>query len=131
MRISLRQAVEGFDVSRPTLTKALKSGKISGEKDTSGAWFIDPSELVRIYKPRSKTEQDEHAREHVHEHRSLSHDYNYMKGKVEALEEQINDLKAQRDRSEERAAQSDARLYGLLEDMRGPRRSWWQRLRGR
>lgn len=130
MKISLRQAVERFNVSRPTLTKALKSGKISGEKDDSGAWSVEPSELARLYEPRLTAEQPEHGKEHVHEHRSSSHDYSYMKGKVEALEEQIEDLKAQRDRAEARASQSDARLYGLLEDMRGHKRSWWQRLRG-
>lgn len=42
-----------FDVSRPTLSKALKSGKISGVRDGKGQWSIDPAELSRLYRPRS------------------------------------------------------------------------------
>lgn len=52
-KISLREAVKHFDVSRPTLQKALKSGKISGVQDGKGAWTIDPSELARVYHPRT------------------------------------------------------------------------------
>lgn len=32
-----------------TITRAIKSGKISAKKDTSGAWRIDPSELHRVF----------------------------------------------------------------------------------
>lgn len=52
-KISLREAVKHFDVSRPTLQKALKNGKISGSQDGQGHWIIDPSELARVYQPRS------------------------------------------------------------------------------
>lgn len=52
-KLSLRKASEQFDVSRPTLSKALKSGKISGEQDASGQWLVDVSELARVYKVRA------------------------------------------------------------------------------
>ena len=48
-KLSIREAVKHFDVSRPTLQKALKSGKISGVQDGQGTWTIDPSEMARIY----------------------------------------------------------------------------------
>lgn len=51
-KLSLRQAAEQFDVSRPTLSKALKSGKVSGEQDESGTWRVDTSELTRVYSRR-------------------------------------------------------------------------------
>ena len=50
--LSIREAVKHFDVSRPTLANDLKKGKVSGVKDGQGAWSIDHSELVRVYKPR-------------------------------------------------------------------------------
>ena len=53
-KMSLREAVKHFDVSRPTLQKALKSGKISGSQDGNGHWTIDPAELARIYRPRTE-----------------------------------------------------------------------------
>ena len=37
-KLSVREAAKRFDVSRPTLVKHLKSGKISGEALTGGAW---------------------------------------------------------------------------------------------
>lgn len=55
-KISLREAVKHFDVSRPTLQKALKIGKISGQQDDLGHWLIDPSELARVYAPRGSQE---------------------------------------------------------------------------
>lgn len=53
VKISAREAVKRFDVSRPTLTKALNSGKLSGVKDGNDQWEIDTAELVRVYAPRS------------------------------------------------------------------------------
>lgn len=55
-KISLREAVKHFDVSRPTLHKALKNGKVSGQQDEHGHWLIDPSELARVYNPRGSQE---------------------------------------------------------------------------
>lgn len=53
-RLSLRQAAERFDVSRPTLSKALKAGTLTGERDdATGAWLVDASELARLYRPRT------------------------------------------------------------------------------
>lgn len=51
-KLSLREAVKHFDVSRPTLQKALKSGKVSGVQDGKGHWTIDPAEVARVYQPR-------------------------------------------------------------------------------
>ena len=54
-KLSIREAVKHYQVSRPTLTKALKSGKISGTQDGQAKWSIDPSELARVYQPRAST----------------------------------------------------------------------------
>ena len=51
--LSLREAERRFDVTRPTLTKALNNGKISGTKNDKGHWTIDHAELARVYAPRS------------------------------------------------------------------------------
>lgn len=50
--VSIREAVKFYQVSRPTLSKSLKNGVISGVKDDKGQWQIDPVELARIYQPR-------------------------------------------------------------------------------
>jgi len=57
-KMTLRQAAKVFNVSRPTLSKALKSGKITGEpvyRDGPGTpvteWRVDPAALARVYSP--------------------------------------------------------------------------------
>lgn len=52
-KLSPRDAVKVFQVSRATLTKALSDGKISAEKTDAGHWLIDAAELARVYAPRS------------------------------------------------------------------------------
>lgn len=52
-KLSIREAVKIYNVSRPTLSKALKKGSLSGEKNGQGQWQIDHSELTRVYQPRS------------------------------------------------------------------------------
>lgn len=52
--LSVREAVKHFNVSRPTLQKALADGKVSGIKDESGGWQIAPAELARVYQPRKQ-----------------------------------------------------------------------------
>lgn len=54
-KVSISKAATLFDVSRPTLLKHLKKGKISGEKDTVKGWQLDTSELARVYQPRGGT----------------------------------------------------------------------------
>lgn len=57
--ISVSKAARLFDVSRPTLQKALREGVITGEKVKSGgseSWQIDTAELARVYSFRSRGE---------------------------------------------------------------------------
>jgi predicted site-specific integrase-resolvase len=50
--MTISRAAKFFDVSRPTLLKHLKAGKISGNKDDDKGWQIDTAELARVYQPR-------------------------------------------------------------------------------
>ena len=53
--ISVSRAAKLYDVSRPTLQKALKDGTISGKKVKAGgseSWQIDTAELARLYQLR-------------------------------------------------------------------------------
>lgn len=53
--ISISRAAKLYDVSRPTLQKALKEGMISGQKVKAGgseSWQIDTAELARLYQLR-------------------------------------------------------------------------------
>lgn len=51
-KVSISEAAKHFDVSRPTLLKHLKSGRISGAKEDGKGWQIDTAELARAYQSR-------------------------------------------------------------------------------
>lgn len=60
--ISISRAAKLYDVSRPTLQKALKDGAISGQKVRAGgseSWQIDTAELARLYQLRGGNPDNE------------------------------------------------------------------------
>lgn len=58
MKYTAGQAAKATGVATATITRALKSGKISGQKDSNGAWMIDPAELHRVFPPVSLKENE-------------------------------------------------------------------------
>ncbi len=51
MKHTLGTAAKATGVSRSTVLRAIKSGKISANKDDNGNYSIDPSELHRVFNP--------------------------------------------------------------------------------
>jgi hypothetical protein len=86
-KLSVNEAVKHFDVSRPTLTKALKSGVVTGVKDDGKGWQIDPSELARVYNTREGVDRKDTRNNDNDLHQSL-------KDQITQLKDQITDLKA-------------------------------------
>lgn len=55
MQYSANQAAEATGKNVATITRAIKSGKLSAAKDTTGAWQIDGAELSRVYPLRTQS----------------------------------------------------------------------------
>jgi excisionase family DNA binding protein len=51
MPYSLAEAAQATGLNRSTILRAIKSGRISGTRDASGAWQVEPVELHRIFPP--------------------------------------------------------------------------------
>jgi len=49
--MTLSEAAAWTGKGRPAILKALQKGTITGRKDESGQWRIDPAELARVYRP--------------------------------------------------------------------------------
>jgi hypothetical protein len=47
----MKQAADATGRSKPTILRAIQTGKISAKKNEMGEWEIDPAELHRIYPP--------------------------------------------------------------------------------
>jgi hypothetical protein len=51
MAYSLVTGAAAVGVNRTTILRAIKSGKLSAERDAQGAWTIQPAELHRVFPP--------------------------------------------------------------------------------
>lgn len=83
--VSIREAVKIYQVSRPTLTKALKNGKVSGVQDDKGQWQIDPAELARVYQPRT----DSTAKGGQDEPDNFTNKNTHLSGEVDTLKARL------------------------------------------
>ena len=59
MVYTLGQAAIAVGKSKATISKAIKSGKISADKQANGSYKIEPSELHRVYPPALSTVEPE------------------------------------------------------------------------
>jgi hypothetical protein len=123
MVYTLGEAAKATGKSKATISKAIKSGKISANKLETGTFAIDPSELHRVYPSVhliAESEQKETpANTLLIELRSQ---LDVAKERLEEQQALTADLREDRDRWRQQAT-------GLLEDKRP--QSFFKRLLGR
>lgn len=142
--LTVSKAAKVFQVSRPTLQRALKNGVISGEKTVEGGvevWQIDTAELARVYKAR-RSEAHSFARKEneieqgrdtpkIGDHRDLSGDVvKELQTKLKAVQDELTAALAV---SEERKRMIDEYVRSLPRPAaeEQPRRGFWSKLIGR
>ena len=59
MVYTLGEAAKATGKSKATISKAIKSGRISAHKDETGTFHMDPSELHRVYTPPVSSARNE------------------------------------------------------------------------
>jgi len=100
MAYSLITAAVATGAHRTTILRAIKSGKISAERDAQGAWIIQPGELHRVFPPlpqlpaMAEPVQPHHPDAEVALLRTLLDE---MRATVADLRRREDDLKADRD----------------------------------
>lgn len=127
--LSLREAAKAFKVSRPTLTKALNSGIISGVRNGKGKWEIDPAELARVYQPR----QADVATSDESEPAAQGQPSEHAIAEIERLKASLALAEARADSAEKLAHERSARIEDLRRMLPSPqekdqlvkRRRWW------
>jgi predicted DNA-binding protein (UPF0251 family) len=133
--MTMGQAAKQAGVSKATLSRAIKSGKISANKNDKGGWDIDPAELFRVYPATPATgagngamkrnatpaNSPDETPETVASMARLEAEVHGLKAQMELMREQLDDMKIQREKWQDQA-QSAQRL---LTDMRPQRRSWF------
>ena len=125
-KLSPRDVVKLYQVSRATLMKALSDGTISAEKTDAGHWRIDPAELRRVYSPRlsqaavGRTKPDQVSRSEPDQKTDVDHDISTRLAVAEAA------LEAEREKSAllQRHLDDVRRMLPPPDDARPRRRCW-------
>ena len=101
MKYTAGQAAKATGVATATITRALKSGKISGQKDESGAWVIDPAELHRVFPPLAQKDPESPSMKGK-ETPSATHErapeISALEREVQTLREALSDARVDRDK---------------------------------
>jgi excisionase family DNA binding protein len=126
MGYTLGEAAKELGVSKPTVQRAIKSGRLSATRRDDGSYDIDPAELHRAF-PAGVTAE-----------RNVTHDLKrdetgMLQAEITGLREQVALLKDERNdlrRRLDTEAEERRRITALLTDQRlaakpAERRGWW------
>lgn len=128
MSYTLGEAAKAAGKSKPTIQRAIKSGKISATRKDNGSYEIDPSELHRVF-PALPVASNETGtmKQSVppDETEALQVKIEAKDTEISLLKERIEELQSDRDEWREQAKTATR----LLEDHRQPEsRGFWSRL---
>jgi len=116
MKHTAGTAAKAVGKTKSTITKAIASGKLSAIKNDNGAWEIDASELYRVYPPTPLETVEIEQNDTLKEMGGNSKEIEILERLLKVAEEQIYDLKTDRDEWRKQANQL------LLTDTSTPRK---------
>lgn len=127
MAYTLGKAAEACGKSKSTLSKAIKSGRLSASKQPNGSYLIDPSELQRVFPRKQETVEIERTAT-PEEHPAtriavLEAELLAERRRSEELQDQVQDLKQDRDDWKNQAR-------ALISDQRPPRKGFFASMFG-
>jgi len=136
--LTLGEAAKLTGKSKPTISNAVKSGKISGAKDAkTGVFSIEKSELLRVYpetKPRQWSElyperYPPKGRPSKGGDAVAELEKKHLEQKVAELEARLSKTEDKLEVAEVREREANNRVFALIEDQRP--KSMWQKITGK
>jgi hypothetical protein len=121
MPYTLGQAARATGKAKPTIARAIQTGRISASRSDDGAWQIDPAELHRVY-PMTGQTNGTMLRDLPAEPATTSL-ADLLVERDRLVAEQVETIRDLRDRLD-REAEERRKLTAILT---GPRRPWWRR----
>jgi hypothetical protein len=121
MPYTLGQAARATGKAKPTIARAIQTGRISASRSDDGAWQIDPAELHRVY-PMTGQTNGTMLRDLPAEPATTSL-ADLLVERDRLVAEQAETIRDLRDRLDHEAEER-RKLTAILT---GPRRSWWRR----
>ena len=138
--VSMTKGAELAGVSKGTVSKALKSGRLSYAEKTDNGYLIETSELFRVFPPKQPETVETIHLQPATGNRETPVETVGLRREIELLREQlrdrdgvVDDLRRRLDQSDEERREAQARVIGLLAGP-GPtesKRGFFGRLFGR
>jgi excisionase family DNA binding protein len=137
--LTLRQAAELTGKSKSTLTRAIKSGRLSASRDGEGMYAIDPAELARAYPFVERPDAQHDARHGTPRNDETEpDDAAILRLRLSLLVDEQDRERAATEREREQLAatvadlrmrldRAEQRITALISDQKPrKRRSWWK-----
>ena len=131
MMLTMGEAAKLAGISKATLSRAIKNGRVSATRNDKGGFDIDPAELFRAYPRNAATvaangsmKQDATAiatAPATGETLALKAEIEGLKAQLAMLREHADDIKTQRDGWQKQAENTQR----LLADQRPVHRTWF------
>jgi len=132
MKLSANEAAKRTGKSVPTITRAIKSGKISAERTGKGGYLIEPSELFRAFPAITEPNDEIPPMLDSETHKRYPHETLLLQEKVSSLEAALVDAKAERDEWRDQAKRLAMALPAPeAEGSPKPTLGFWARLIGK
>ena len=120
MELSASQAAKSVGKSVPTITRAIKKGKLTAKPRDGGGWIIDAAELFRVW-PAISNDTDENNTMLGSE---TTIEASVLERELELTREMLSEAKADRDSWKEQAQ----KITALIEDQSARKKGFWARL---
>ena len=114
--LTLGQAAKETGLSKPSISKAIKTGRLSAVKTENGEYQIDPVELFRVYPVTSKPKADTLQKETLGLPNGLQAALDAMRELLGQVEGERDDLRRRLDEeaADRRASAEEVRRLTLL-----------------
>jgi len=127
--LTLGQASKMTGKSKPTISKAVKDGRLSGKKGKDGVYQIEVSELLRVYDAKSEAKSEPLVLTQGMSEKVAELEKKHLEEKLQDAERRMLKLEQERDQAIQDAREDRAKFMALLEDQRP--RGFFGRLRGK
>jgi len=124
---TLGTAAKHVGKSKPTISKAIRDGKLSAKK-VNGVFEIDPSELTRVFSSKPAQPQSAPLSDNTETvSLALAKQHNtHLEAAVDDLKTRLESMQEERDQARQDSRDDRNRVVALLEDQRP--KSLWSRL---
>ena len=136
MTYTLGTAAKATGKSKPTIQRAIKSGRISAKKNENGTYAIDPAELHRVYPAVTSNSNDNGTvkqSETPNSNTMLQREIELLREQLDRERDTVTDLRRRLDaESEERRSANEEcrKLTMMLTDMRPKKKTVLNRIFG-